>query len=897
MNRKEFLKKTAIASSIISGFSITSVFANNFLNLNTGGNSDLKDLVEISEKLNSEFLSLIDWLKTNKWVEYLKTELNLDLTLSGEALLKELTKDIDANVTQKLQDLKKQIGTGFDDFAGNQLIKPGYPSLSLLYHILASPRVKPAGFQKENYPTILELDKLENYIYGLKKWEDYKKDYKITNDNDLVLAVFAYEYRPAYKTPHQAHADLVFSRTGIARIGDNPLNFDSPNRCYTNKPITTTKANNNIAVTPARYGLFLAKIVGSKDIGVMSTGKFKGKKTVLKKEIDNYDDHNDEDNYFLQPIRKVFNNDLLFDNSILKFEENHISEKLERLQKIGLSIDLPGTSLKRDSSELLETNSEFTYQGSSFLVISKVQPLIRFSKGVSYKVDEEPKNRYFTSFSKKEKYGFDIEILSDNEDYRIPNNYKDARNKPMYVHIAHKLDNMRNPEKISKRNDDLFETTISKGGYFAPVYEDSLCDGVVTINITNFKSSILQSVINRGSYNAFSIVTAPDFFQYVNVFDIVNYDVKPGISIESNFYEGGIACLASARIRPNPSITIPNSNQKAFPSSNNSDKLYNTLTAVISTLNTNKKNWADDYKTTSYLPDVCSSVFAPGWDVTYGNNGNDTKNIFLSTMGLGAPFVEDMKLCAAMNGMWPVASPDAARVYQGTVTKNQIKDNNWYRNPTAIPLMDDELGFHTKSPASQNAKRDSEFGWDGEQGPFLEYPKDKNSWYVNFTDLGRADYVENGINGKIDLSKLSELTSGELINRMEALRKSINSINNKTTVGGTTLWLISGEKLKKGNNSFEGHGIPQQLFGINKDWALTIQPSINKDENCYLFVFADTDKDADLNSRQWAESGADVKRRLQKCKELFVCQISENAIAKCKVISNYNVVKIIDWGI
>ena len=65
-----------------------------------------------------------------------------------------------------------------------------------------------------------------------------------------------------------------------------------------------------------------------------------------------------------------------------------------------------------------------------------------------------------------------------------------------------------------------------------------------------------------------------------------------------------------------------------------------------------------EHRTTTFLSDGCSDVFAPGWDVTFAEQG-DTR--FYATFGLGSPFPEDVKLCAAANAFWPAASPDAAR--------------------------------------------------------------------------------------------------------------------------------------------------------------------------------------------------------------------------------------------
>jgi hypothetical protein len=392
---------------------------------------------------------------------------------------------------------------------------------------------------------------------------------------------------------------------------------------------------------------------------------------------------------FLLPIRKIFNDDILFENFRLLYKENHLNGKLSIL-----SNHKPG--LDRKSSDLIENDPRITNMDSTFLVISKNKPLIRMVDGVAFKVDEDIDNRYFTSFSRKQENGFFVEVLNGNN--RGSNNYLDSRNEPMYIHVAHQIINGE-VKVIPRKPDNDFEDIIDKGGYYAPVFEDSICDGIVTVSTSNLKSSKLQDVINKGIYPAFSIITAPDFFPNVDLLDIINYDVAPGASNESNFFEGGVASLASLRVRPNPQLIDPIKNMPAFPMSHDPDKLSNTFTAVISSKRETMRDWNQDYLASSFLPDSCSSIFAPGWDITYANKDatGNTPEIFLSTQGLGSPLVEDMKFCAAMNGMWAVACPDSARVFQGSVTGDEFDLKGWRRNPTAIPLMDDELGFHEKS--------------------------------------------------------------------------------------------------------------------------------------------------------------------------------------------------------
>ena len=110
---------------------------------------------------------------------------------------------------------------GFEDYSlnGTRAIEPGRPDLSLLFHALASPDVvlpPMAGVPAPaaSYPTLQEIDALENYIFSLRP----------PAPSDLtgtVVAVFSYEYRPAYATTHKRQADYVFSPHGdLASRGD-----------------------------------------------------------------------------------------------------------------------------------------------------------------------------------------------------------------------------------------------------------------------------------------------------------------------------------------------------------------------------------------------------------------------------------------------------------------------------------------------------------------------------------------------------------------------------------------------------------------------------------------------------------------------------------------------------
>src|SRR5688500_12917138 len=197
MKRKEFLKLGAIAATL--GPSIFSS-SRSRMNLLSFLENNEKDIAQVSATMQQEFASLMQWLSKNGWINYLEDALGVNLSLTGDALKAELLKDLDKN---RLQQLTINPASGYDDFAGMNLVKPGLPSFSLLYHALASPRVRPDNILA--YPELDHLDILENYIYSLAEWGHLKSIYNINSNDDLVMAVFAYEYRPAFKTPHHEH--------------------------------------------------------------------------------------------------------------------------------------------------------------------------------------------------------------------------------------------------------------------------------------------------------------------------------------------------------------------------------------------------------------------------------------------------------------------------------------------------------------------------------------------------------------------------------------------------------------------------------------------------------------------------------------------------------------------
>ena len=131
--------------------------------------------------------------------------------------------NLKAELSRKLTIDREQ--SGFTDFCldGHKGVEPGDPARSLLYHGLASPNVHPiVGRRKisnDDYPSLDELDAIENYVYSLKPFDPSKL-------KKLFVGVFAYEYRPAASSAHASAAREGRAGTGDAAVPTRPPRRD-----------------------------------------------------------------------------------------------------------------------------------------------------------------------------------------------------------------------------------------------------------------------------------------------------------------------------------------------------------------------------------------------------------------------------------------------------------------------------------------------------------------------------------------------------------------------------------------------------------------------------------------------------------------------------------------------
>ena len=327
------------------------------------------------------------------------------------------------------------------------------------------------------------------------------------------------------------------------------------------------------------------------------------------------------------------------------------------------------------------------------------------------------------------------------------------------------------PEDLNLLLDPAYTTTLKNGNFEAAFWEDGICDGCVSAHVGGLPANLKELA-------AFSLVSAPDFFPYADELELQEWvDAYPDHNAQNQFKEGGPDPLCRGRFGVNPALHWPGD-----PTTPAFDRDDQTIVAIVGRPYAEARGFAKPRRRdrhSSQLTDAASNEFGPGWDVTFSDDG---AAFFYSTYGLGSPFPEDVKFCASANAYWPAASPDASRTYHRADT------------PTAIPLLDAELGYHPMHPKVLAGLVSSHPGWDGEYGPFFEEP---GRIRANHASLDRADYISNALAGTFAKNTaLDGVDSDELVQRMDCLRLCIESLpNGGNTVNTTKLWLVVAEKV------------------------------------------------------------------------------------------------------
>jgi hypothetical protein len=643
-------------------------------------------------------------LAQHGWRKFLLTATGGDLDIAARDLRAELRKPL-ARIDRGLP--------GLADLAphASRAIEPGQPSASLLYHALASPDVVEdgAGNALSAFPTLAEIEVVENYVYGAAP-PTLAELRARAQDRPLALVVFALDYRRGADSVHGRHADLCFSRTGISRMGTIGPRYDAKQRAFDPLDPAQPFAFRTI---PQRFAAYIAmQTNGDRD-------RF-GPRDALT---------NDGDRPFWVPLHKLFDGPECLAGLDLKVElaRQLQNEKLRRFHRYleiqGYPSNWTGPDLDRfpfvirdDQIASLSRTPEFGRgmlepRPAPFAVRARYQ-----SRWLTFDVPpgfvSEPGVMYFSTAQilpgLAETEPTYLEGLAPTTD----------RPAPEYISIRHRVREDGSIENLNQHPDLM--RILKEGGYKAQHFIDFAGDGWIEARCPQIAGEIKTRV------PAYALVSPPDFFPKVSQRDLTQW-WRREVPERLRRALWAVPPLPLSERRMAANITSP-----AGFSINDV-----TVTALVSHPTDPKPpgERAADPGSSRYsgLPDHSPGIFDPGWDTSQGILYGDPEipvQPYMQNHGLGTPFIEDVKLCAALGSYWPAVAPDSARTFSPH-KRGPGFDYPW---PTVVPLTDEETGI---TPVEGRGL----LPWDGVRGPRLTELEGRS--FVVYPDINRVDYLTN----------------------------------------------------------------------------------------------------------------------------------------------------------
>jgi hypothetical protein len=596
--------------------------------------------------------------------------------------------DLGAELMRALPDIDRDV-PGFEDFAGEgtRAIEPGHPAQSLLYHAFASPNVvsQVGGQPLEAFPTLGEIGAVENLVFGIQAPSLAEVSARFPGAL-MAVAVFATEYRPAPESVHRRHADLSFSRTGVARIGTAAAHYNPAQRGF--EPFVDGD-DHAFAVLPSQFAPYLAvQLRGLFELfGPMnfSLGQFFDSTAA-----------GDESRTFWVPIHKLFSGDECLRGLDLDvtLETRHVNEKLRRVHR-----ELTRQGHKTGWKEPDIDNPPFMFSNGIAELDQELGPgivspvvhehLVEAAslndKPLTFRVPADADNGWSPSL-----------LIRDDENFR---------HAPEYVHVRHFVGADGKVEDLGDGAD--VAEVVRAGGYKALHYIDFTGDGWVAATIPQLAVQVPRHV------PAYSLVTAPDFYPNCDQRELVEWwTQRVPTALRGRIWQTPPLTLSDERMAPN--LQLPDVDFRAED---------DTVSAIVSLpADVVASQRPLDVTATArhaHLPDGAAGVFAPGWDTSRDRTDGVAH---LAAYGLGSPFPEDAKLCAALSSFWPAVAPDAGRSFSQA----------W---PTATPLTDEEIGIVGDLP------------WDGIPGPRMVT---KN--VVEYASFDYVDYVRSALDSAFTLA-------------------------------------------------------------------------------------------------------------------------------------------------
>ncbi|MET0764039.1 MAG: hypothetical protein ABWY29_04180 [Blastococcus sp.] len=622
--------------------------------------------------------------------------------------------DLAAELSRPLPSIDREL-PGFEDFAaeGTRGIAPGLPARSLLYHALASPNVVTGADGREltAFPTAAELEAVENYVFGVRP-PSLPDVLARAADAAVAVVVFAAEYRPSFQTPHQRHADLVFARTGVARVGTAEPRYDGRRRGF----LPGVEGDpHRFRVLPARYGAYLAMRVPGDEASFVP----------MRHRRAAQQEPGDASRQFWVPLHKLFSGQecLRGQSLTVALRTTHVNEKIRRIHlALGPDASWGRPDIDRPPFRFTEGIAALTTDPDldSGTVVPEPHPTLVApadyqGRPLTFRV---PPNQPLSS---------SLNIAAEGL----------WRHGPEYVHVRSRVADDGTVVDLNEEPD--VAGVVAAGEYRARHYVDFTGDGWVAAVVPQLATAVPRQ------RSAYSLVTAVDFFPSTDQRELLEWTAQ---RVPRRFRETIWRItpdpLSDERFAPNVTLT-----GSGFRTDDD------TVTALVSLPLTPpvRPTRLETARTErhSHLPDDAAGVFAPGWDVSVDGRPGGPEH--LAAYGLGSPFPEDSKLCAALSAFWPAVAPDAARTFQPA--------RDW---PTVAPLTDEEIGVVGGLP------------WDGVPGPRLVPGGAGSGDVVDYPSLDHTDYVANSLRGTFSLALTGAIQEQEYQARVLAMARVYDAL-------------------------------------------------------------------------------------------------------------------------
>lgn len=494
---------------------------------------------------------------------------------------------------------------GFEDFCptGNRAIEPARPAQSLLFHALASPRVTrdASGQPLQTYPTPVEIRAVLNYVFGVRP-PSLKDLQRKAQGEPLAVAVFASEYRCAPDTVHGEHADLCYSRTGIARVGNTSALYAPELRCFL--PFVQDDPY-GIRIMPVHYSAYIA---------VQRQGNHE--------QFGPMDAQPDVDPAlkFWVPMHKLFDGRECLAGLDLevKFKAFHINEKIRHIH------------LRHSDTGWQEPDiSQSPFVITDGLAMLEVEP----GSGSGLLL---PRPR--PQLAEPARYRG--QLLS----FTMPKDSGGMIHGRSMLHDNGTIEDLNHREGVAE--------LVKQGGYRALHHRDGTADGYIRAHCTSLGH--LQSI------PAYSIIATPDFFPFCHPRRLMRWARQVPAFTDPNIWHARLQALSNVRYCANLTLA-----DQPFSPEDRGVTAIVGLPRKPGLPPPAGTDLADIDRPTS-LPDGDTGIFAPGWGVGWVRKPIPDGHWINHLVGyqMASPFPEDARICAALGSFWPGLAPDSARTFE-----------------------------------------------------------------------------------------------------------------------------------------------------------------------------------------------------------------------------------------